>query len=65
MKQNEKIRNEMRKRGIPQWMVAAQLHVSENTLIRWLRFPMSEEREEDVQRAILAATQAKEADHRA
>ncbi len=63
MKQNTKIREEMRKNGVPQWQVAAQLHVSENTLIRWLRMPLSKDREEDVRRAIVAAAQAREANH--
>lgn len=64
MKANATIREDMKKRGIPQWMVATQLHISENTLVRWLRTPLSKEREEDVQRAIAAAAKAKEAgDH--
>ncbi len=65
MKENAKIREEMRKNGVPQWQVAAQLYVSENTLIRWLRMPMSKDREEDVRRAIVAAAQAREANSHA
>lgn len=64
MRENAKLREDMRKRGIPQWMVAAQLHVSENTLIRWLRYPLRGEREENIRQAIEAATRIKEADYR-
>lgn len=62
-KENAKIREDMKQRGVSQWEVAAQLHISENTLNRWLRMPLSKEREDDVQRAIVAAAQAKEADY--
>lgn len=65
MKENAMIREEMKKRGVPQWMVAAQLHISENTLIRWLRVPLSKDRDEGVRQAIETAAQAKEADHHA
>lgn len=63
MKENVKIREEMKTRGVPQWMVAAQLHVSESTLIRWLRMPLNKDREEDVLQAIMAVAQAKEANY--
>ena len=65
MKENAMIREEMKKRGVPQWMVAAQLHISENTLIRWLRVPLSQEREKAVQQAIVAAAWGKEVDSHA
>ena len=62
-KENAKIREDMKQSGVSQWEVAAQLHISENTLNRWLRMPLSKEREENVQQAIVAAAQAKEADY--
>jgi hypothetical protein len=35
-----------------QWQVAAQMDISEQTLIRWLRFDLSSEQESKVMRAI-------------
>lgn len=62
-KENTKIREEMKQNGVSQWEVAAQLHISENTLNRWLRMPLSKEREEHVRQAIVAAAQANGGDH--
>lgn len=59
MKENAKIREEMKRSGVYQWEVAAQLHISEVTLIRWLRAPLGKEREENVRQAISAAAKAK------
>ena len=61
MKENARLREEMKRNGVYQWEVAAQLHISEITLIRWLRIPLGKEREEKVRQAILAAAKAKEA----
>lgn len=51
MQENMKIRRTARAAGIPLWKIAAELKVSEPTLTRWLRFPLTEEKE----RAILGA----------
>ncbi|MEY8404860.1 hypothetical protein AALA54_16345 [Oscillospiraceae bacterium 44-34] len=51
-KENEAIRRAARVAGIPLWMIAAEVGVSEPTLLRWLRFPLSEEKEHRVMAAI-------------
>lgn len=51
---NEKVRATAKKQGIPLWKIAVQMGVSEPTMIRWLRVPLSQERET----AILAAIDA-------
>jgi len=38
--------------GIPFWRIAYELGVSEATFIRWLRFPLSAEREEIIKQTI-------------
>lgn len=50
---NEKIKHMARNRKIPQWQIALELNISEATLTRWLRVPLSAEQE----RMILAAIQ--------
>lgn len=50
-RENESVRRAARAAGVPFWAVAAKLQVSEATLTRWLRVPLSEEKE----RRILAA----------
>lgn len=52
MKENSAIRNKMMRNGIRQWQCAAEIGVSEQTLVRWLRFPLSREREEKILAAI-------------
>lgn len=43
--ENEKIRKAARMAGIPLWKIAITIGVSEPTLTRWLRIPLSAERE--------------------
>lgn len=52
MKENLAVRNKARKSGVPLWAIAAKLEISEATMIRWLRFPLSEERERQILAAI-------------
>ena len=52
MRENENIRKAARTAGIPLWRVAATIGVSEPTLIRWLRFPLPEEKEARIMEAI-------------
>ena len=40
-KENQKLREFAKARGVPLWRVAIALGVSEPTLIRWLRLPLS------------------------
>ena len=51
-KENEAIRRAARIVGVPLWAVAATMGISEPTLLRWLRFPLSPEREQQVMAAI-------------
>lgn len=52
MKENMPVRNKAMRCGVKHWEIAAELGVSEQTLVRWLRFPLSEEREEKIFAAI-------------
>ena len=45
---NKIIREELKARGVRHWELAAALGVSEQTLVRWLRFELSEERQLDM-----------------
>ena len=51
MKANQKVREQAQKMGVKHWQIAEHLGISEPTIMRWLRVPLSEERE----RAIMAA----------
>lgn len=50
--ENENIRKRAKAAGIPLWRIAAELGVSEPTIIRWLRFPLSDERRKEIETAI-------------
>ena len=45
MKCNENLRKLARAENVPLWKIALELSVSEPTVIRWLRTPLSPERE--------------------
>lgn len=62
-KANQAIRKAARIADIPLWMIAAEVGVSEPTLLRWLRFPLEQEREQQVMAAI--AKLSKEAEQNA
>ena len=53
MKANKKIREAMKNKGVRQWQVALRLGVSDQTLIRWLRVPLTADKEA----AVLAAVE--------
>ncbi len=59
MKENQAVRRAAKSAGVPLWKVAAAIGVSEPTIIRWLRFPLPEEKERRIMTAI--ATLEKEA----
>ena len=42
------IRDELKTRGVRHWELAHELGVSEQTLVRWLRFELSEDRQLDM-----------------
>lgn len=54
MKANPIIRNTAKRKGVKHWQIAAHLGVSEPTIMRWLRFPLSEEKEKAILEAIEA-----------
>lgn len=51
-KPNQNVRKAARVAGIPLWAVASKIQVSEPTLTRWLRFPLSAEKEQRIMSAI-------------
>ena len=60
MKANQNVRRAARADNIPLWRLALQIGVSEQTLIRWLRVPLPNEKEKQIMEAI--STLAAEAD---
>ena len=51
---NEDVRKAIRISGFRHWQIAARLGICENTLVRWLRVKLSEER----RKAIFSAIEA-------
>ena len=45
---NKIIREELKARGVRHWELAAALGISEQTLVRWLRFELNEDRQLDM-----------------
>lgn len=60
IKANAEIRAAMQEAGLYQWEVAFALGISEMTLARWLRTPMTEKQKEQVLAAIAQLTSAEE-----
>ncbi len=54
MKENQTVRRAARSAGVPLWRVAAAIGVSEPTLTRWMRVPLSEDKERHIMAAIAA-----------
>ena len=54
MKANQKIREEAKRKGVKCWQIAIHLGISEPTITRWLRIPLSTEREKTIMDAIEA-----------
>lgn len=50
--ENKDVRRKARAAGIPLWKVAATIGVSEPTLTRWLRVPLTKEKENRILSAI-------------
>lgn len=44
--ENQEIINKAKQKGVPQWRIAEEMGISEMTLLRWLRHPLSEEKKE-------------------
>ena len=54
MKANQTIRAEAKRKGVKHWQIAEYLGISEPTIMRWLRVPLSPEKEKAVMEAIEA-----------
>lgn len=52
MQENDHIRKAMRRSGVQHWRLAAYLGISEMTLTRWLRKPLTAEDESRIMDAI-------------
>ncbi|MEY8420325.1 hypothetical protein AALA83_13745 [Oscillospiraceae bacterium 44-5] len=52
MKENLGVRKAAKESKVPLWKVAAEVGISEPTLIRWLRFPLPAEKERRIMTAI-------------
>lgn len=54
MKENQTVREAAKRNGVKHWQIAEHLGISEPTIMRWLRIPLSPEREKAVLEAIEA-----------
>lgn len=52
MKANENVRSAAKNKGVKHWQIAARMGVSEQTIVRWLRLPLSKEKENAILTAI-------------
>ena len=59
-KTNMIIREELKTRGVRHWKLAHELGVSEQTLVRWLRFELSEDKQMEMLEKIEAIAKRKE-----
>ena len=54
------IKDKLKARGVRHWELAHELGVSEQTLVRWLRFEMDEDRQLDMLEKIETIAKRKE-----
>lgn len=59
-KTNAIIRAELKARGVRHWELAHELGVSEQTLVRWLRFELDEDKQMEMLEMIEAISKRKE-----
>ena len=59
-KANTIIREELKASGVRHWELAHELGISEQTLVRWLRFELSENRQLDMLEKIEEIAKRKE-----
>lgn len=55
--ENIALRRLPRANGVPLWKIAAQIGVSEPTITRWMRFPLSEDKRARIEQAIYILSQ--------
>lgn len=58
--ENGAIRQKAKANGVPLWKVAKEIGISEPTLTRWLRVPLSPEKERCIENAIRVLSQGVE-----
>ena len=51
-KANEHIRKAAKEAGLTLWMIAAEIGITEVTLVKWLRLPLPEDKEQRIMAAI-------------
>jgi len=49
---NKEVRNTINKAGLKHWQVAQQLDIHPSTLTVWLRTPLTEERQKQINEAV-------------
>ena len=59
-KANKIIREELKERGVRHWELAHELGISEQTLVRWLRFELNEDKQLDMLEKIEEIAKRKE-----
>ncbi len=57
---NKIVREELKSRGVRHWELAHELGVSEQTLVRWLRFELDEDRQLDMLEKVETIAKRKE-----
>lgn len=60
LRANQKVRDAAKAAGVKQWEVAVHLGISEPTIVRWMRMPMSVDREKAILQAIAELAQEKQ-----
>lgn len=54
MKANQALRKKLNENGITYWQLAEYIGVHENTIVRWMRTPLSQEHEQLIRYAMNA-----------
>lgn len=49
---NQSLREELKEKNVPYWQIAKFVGVCENTIVRWLRVPLTAEQAERIQVAV-------------
>lgn len=52
MKANQTVREAAKRKGVKHWQIAECLGISEPTIMRWLRIPLSPEKEKAIMEAV-------------
>lgn len=60
MKANQNVRNTAKTAGVKLWEIAVHLGVGEATIMRWMRVPLSDDRQNAIMQAITELAQKKQ-----